>query len=131
MLLENNSKKVIDLIKEIDLLSNVDKIRLAIIIFERPYITINFDIDNIITTLKDILKVLDPEYTKTIINFSKYKNLILLSSKYMELSYKDKERLSVELLFNIFETDFKDDTINNKINNELNVYDYGYSLNIM
>ena len=32
------------------------------------------------------------------------------------------------MLFNIYETDFNDETINNKINNYLFVYDYCYAL---
>ena len=32
------------------------------------------------------------------------------------------------MLFNIYETDFKDKIINKKINNHLYVYDYCYSL---
>ena len=35
------------------------------------------------------------------------------------------------MLFNIFQYDFKNEEINNKINQELNVYDYCYSLNVL
>lgn len=35
------------------------------------------------------------------------------------------------MLFNVFEYDFKNQKINEKINKELNVYDYCYSLNIL
>ena len=48
----------------------------------------------------------------------------------MELSELEKKMFSVELLFNIFEYDFENEDINTKINKELNVYDYCYSLNI-
>lgn len=49
----------------------------------------------------------------------------------MELSLLEKQKLSVELLFNIFQYDFKNEKINTKINQHLNVYDYYYSLNIL
>ena len=42
-----------------------------------------------------------------------------------------KEKFSVEMLFNIFQYDFKNEEINNKINQELNVYDYCYSLDVL
>ena len=49
----------------------------------------------------------------------------------MELSTLEKQKFSVEILFNIFEFDFENLEINNKINNLLNVYDYCYSLNVL
>ena len=49
----------------------------------------------------------------------------------MELSTLEKQKFSVEILFNIFEFDFENLEINNKINNQLNVYDYCYSLNVL
>ena len=73
----------------------------------------------------------DPTYKKTIVNFSKYMSLLLISEKYMELSLEEKKKFSVELLFNIFEYDFKNENINNIINQQLNVYDYCYSLNVL
>ena len=47
----------------------------------------------------------------------------------MELSLLEKQRFSVEMLFNIFQHDFKNEEINTIINRELNVYEYYYSLN--
>ncbi len=73
----------------------------------------------------------DPNSKKVITNFAKYKNLLLISAKYMELSLEEKQKFSVEMLFNIFQYDFKNKEINNKINKQLNVYDYCYSLNIL
>lgn len=35
---------------------------------------------------------------------------------------------SIEMIFNIYENDFKDKIINDKINSHLLVYDYCYSL---
>ena len=49
----------------------------------------------------------------------------------MELSILEKKKFSVEILFNIFQYDFKNEEINTLINKELNVYDYCYSLNVL
>lgn len=112
MLLDNNTKKVIDLLDMYDNLSNIDKIRLAIYLLENKNFDINFNIKDMIILLKEVLNKLDPSYSKTIVNFAKYKNLLFLSAKYLELTEKEKKNFSIEMLFNIFETDFKDKVIN-------------------
>lgn len=131
MLLESNTEKVKCLVDMVDNLNGIDKIRLAIQILENLYFSTEYDIDSFIQLLKEILGQLDPDYNKTITNFAKYKNLLFISAKYMELSLLEKQKFSVEMLFNIFEYDFKNQEINNKINQQLNVYDYCYSLKIL
>lgn len=102
MLLENNTIKVIELMKYVDDLETLDKVRLAIHILENKSFTTEYDINNIITLLKNVLNQLDPNYSKVITNFAKYKNLLLLSSKYMELSYLDKKfNNCIERILNI------------------------------
>jgi len=128
MLLDNNTKKVIDLINMFDDLKNIDKIRLAIYLLENKNFDINFNVKDIIILLKEILNKLDPSYSKTIVNFSKYKHLLFLSAKYLELTDIEKKKFTIEMLFNIYETDFEDKVINREINNHLYVYDYCYSL---
>ncbi|MDO4962621.1 MAG: hypothetical protein Q4E75_00755 [bacterium] len=128
MLLDNNTDKVIDLLDMYDNLSNIDKIRLAIYLLENKNFDINFNIKDMIILLKEVLNKLDPSYSKTIVNFAKYKNLLFLSAKYLELTEKEKKNFSIEMLFNIFETDFKDKVINREINKHLYVYDYCYSI---
>lgn len=128
MLLESNTKKVIDLIHQFDNLSDIDKIRLAIYLLENKNFNVDFNVRDMIILLKQILSILDPSYTKVITNFSKYKHLLFFSAKYLELTEKEKKHFSIEMLFNIYETDFKDKVINNEINNNLLVYDYCYSL---
>ena len=49
----------------------------------------------------------------------------------MELSILEKKNFSAELLVNVFQNDFKNEEINIKINKQLNIYDYCYSLNIL
>lgn len=131
MLLDDNTEKVIDLVEMFDNLKDIDKIRLAIHILEDLGFTSAYDINNFIKLLKNILLILDPESKNVITNFAKYKNLLFISAKYMELSLEKKKKFSVEILFNIFQYDFNNEEINTKINEQLNVYDYCYSLNIL
>ena len=128
MLLDKNTEKVIDLLDMYDNLSNVDKIRLAIYLLENKNFDINFNTKDMIILLKEVLNKLDPSYSKTIVNFAKYKNLLFLSAKYLELTEKEKKNFSIEMLFNIFETDFKNKVINKDINEHLYVYDYCYAI---
>lgn len=131
MLLDNNTEKVIDLVNMFNNLNDIDKVRLAIHLIENLGFTPNYDINNFIKLLKNVLLILDPESKNVIINFAKYKNLLFISAKYMELSIEEKKKFSVEMLFNIFQYDFKNQEINTKINEQLNVYDYCYSLNVL
>ena len=128
MLLENNTKKVIDLIHQFDNLSDIDKVRLAIYLLENKNFSVDFNVRDMIILLKQILNILDPSYTKVITNFSKYKHLLFFSAKYLELTEKEKKHFSIEMIFNIYENDFKDKVINEEINKRLLVYDYSYSI---
>ena len=119
MLLDNNTKKVINLINNFDTLNNIDKLILSIYILENKNFTVNFNTRDIIILLKKVLSKLDPNYRKTIINFSGYKHLLFFSAKYLELSNMEKKNFTVE---------FNDETINNKINNYLLIYDYCYAV---
>ena len=126
MLLDNNTIKVINLLDMFDNLNNIDKIRLAIYILENKNFDTNFNIKDIIILLKEVLTKLDPSYSKVIVNFAKYKHLLFLSAKYLELTEIEKKKFSIEMLFNIYETDFKDKNINKEINKYLYIYDYCY-----
>lgn len=130
MLLDSNTERVMNLIDMIDDLKSIDKIRLAIHLLEESYFSTEYD-ENFIKSLKQVLEILDPESKKVITNFAKYKNLLFISSKNMELSLLEKQRFLVEILFNIFQYNFKNEEINTKINEQLNVYDYCYSLNVL
>ena len=130
MLLDNNTEKVINLIDMFDDLKGIDKTRLAIHLLEESYFSTEYD-ENFIKLLKEVLGILDPDSKKVITNFAKYKNLLFISAEYMELSLLEKQKVSVEMLFNIFQYDFKNEEINTKINQKLNVYDYYYLLNVL
>ncbi len=130
MLLDSNTEKVVNLSLMVDDLKGIDKVRLAIHILEENYFSTKYD-ESFIKLLKKVLEQLDPESKKVITNFAKYKNLLFISAKYMELSLLEKQKFSVEMLFNIFQYNFQNEEINTKINNQLNVYDYCYSLNVL
>ena len=108
MLLESNTKKVIDLIHQFDNLSDIDKVRLAINLLENKNFSVDFNVKDMIILLKQVLSILDPNYTKVITDFSKYKHLLFFSAKYLELTEKEKKHFSIEMIFNIYENDFKD-----------------------
>ncbi len=107
MLLDINTNKVIDLLDLFDNLKNIDKLRLAIYLLENKNFYINFNIKDIIIILKEVLNNLDSNYSKTIVNFAKYKHLLFLSAKYLELTEIEKKKFSIEMLFNIYETTSK------------------------
>ena len=127
MLLDSNTERVMDLVDMVDDLKGIDKIRLAIHLLEEHYFSTKYD-ESFIRLLKEVLEKLDPNSKKVITNFAKYKNLLFISAKYMELSLLEKQKFLVEILFNIFQYDFKNEEINNKINHNLNVYDYCYAI---
>ena len=125
MLLSNNSEKVIKFISDFDDLTNLEKLRLSIHLLESKYI--NFKREDIINLLKKELNKLDN--TKgIIINFIKYKILTFLASRFIELKDTDKLKVIIEMLFNIYETDFNDNSINEEINQNLLIYDLTYEL---
>ena len=130
MLLSDNTYKVLNLLENFNNLNNIDKVRLTVNILENINFRVDYDINNIICLLKDILSKLDSNYNKVIVNFDKHKKLLFLSAKYMELSKIEKKKFSIEMLFNIYETDFNDENINNTINQNLLIFDYVYSLKI-
>ena len=59
MLLDKNSKKVIDLSQKYDNLSDIDKIRLAIYLLENKNFSVDFNVRDMIILLKQILSILD------------------------------------------------------------------------
>ena len=95
---------------------------------ENKNFSVDFNVRDMIILLKQILSTLDSNYTKVITNFSKYKHLLFFAAKYLELTENEKKHFSIEMIFNIYENDFKDKVVNEEINNNLLVYDYCYLL---
>jgi len=85
MLLDDNTEKVIDLLNMYDDLNNIDKIRLAIHLLEDLGFTPTYDFQEIKKFLQEILGIIEHNSKNVIINFSKYKNLLFISAKYIEL----------------------------------------------
>lgn len=129
MLLSYNTKKVIDTMGYVERLNNIDKVRFTIHILENLDFKTKYDVKSLIETMKKVLAKLDPDSIKTITNFAKYENLLLLSSKYMEFHFDEKKKFSIELLFDIYETDFQDNYINKLMNDSLDIYNYAYQVN--
>lgn len=127
MLLDSNTERVMDLVDMVDDLNGIYKIRIAIHLLEEHYFSTKYD-ESFIRLLKEVLEILDPDSKKVITNFARYKNLLFISAKYIELSLLEKQKFLVEIVFNIFQYDFKNEEINNKINYNLNVYDYCYAI---
>lgn len=128
MLLENNSERVINLINTFDSLVDIDKVRLAIYLLDNLKFSCNFDFNQMKKFLEKTLSILDKDYGKIIVNFSRYTNLMLISAKYLEFEETEKKKFIVEILFNIYQNDLKKKSIND-INENINVYDFYYSLN--
>ena len=55
--------------------------------------------------------MISKNYHKTIVNFANYKHLLLFSAKYLELSLEEKKKFTIEMLFNIYETNFNNKNI--------------------
>lgn len=85
MLLENNTERVMNLVDIIDDLNVINKVRLAIHILEENYFSAEYD-ESFMRLLKEVLGILNQDYKKVITNFAKYKNVLFISAKYMELS---------------------------------------------
>ena len=128
MLFGNNTENVIKLTCYFDNLKNVDKIKLSLYLLQNKGFDTEYNISNIITVLNKILCKLDCNYDKNITNFSRYKNLLLLATKYLELSDIEKKKFSVEMLFNIYQTNFDNELLNYEIEQKLDVFDYSYAL---
>ena len=67
--------------------------------------------------------------TEKVINLlDMYENLSDVDKIRLALYLLENKNFSIEMLFNIFETDFKDKVINKEINKHLYVYDYCYAI---
>ncbi len=123
MLFENNSKNVIDLLKNVDYLKEIEKVKLAKNILEYNPTILNDS--KIINVLNYVLSELDS--SKKIVNFSKYVNLNLISARFMELCRLEQKSFIIELLFNIYETNFNNELVNDFINQNLDIYNISYN----
>lgn len=70
MLFINNTENVITLVNIVDKLNGIDKVRLAIYLFENLGLVSNYNIDNFIILFQEILLILNTNYKEKIINFT-------------------------------------------------------------
>ena len=97
MILKNNSKKVIKLVRYYETLEFADKLRLAINIFENDYIKIKSD--KMLDLLKQILRIVDTNYNKYgMINFLEYRHLLLMSAQVMEMTEKEQNMFIYDIM---------------------------------
>ena len=106
MILENNNRKVIQLLMYFSYLNEVDKLKLGINLLESKYLHLDIDKENTIKLLQRLLNVLGGTETTTIVNFSKNGTLTFLASKFMELSDENKNEFIFEMMFNIYKNIF-------------------------
>ena len=106
MVIKFNTIKVVELLRYFRKLNDVDKLRLSIHLLEDKYLHIDINKDNEIKLLEERLIELDSSYRTTIVNFSKYTNLTLLSAKFIDLSKKEQEDFIMEMLENISQNHF-------------------------
>ena len=106
MVLENNNRRVKQLLMYFTYLSEVDKLKLGINLLESKYLHLDIDKENAIKLLQRLLNVLGGADTTTIINFSENGTLTFLASKFMELSDENKNKFIFEIMFNVYRTIF-------------------------
>lgn len=79
----------------------VDRLRLAINIFESDYT--NIKSDKMLELLKQILRIVDTNYNKYgMINFLEYRHLLLMSAQVMEMAEKEQSHFVCEMLADIY-----------------------------
>ena len=101
MIFKNNSEKVIKLVRYYEILEFAAKLRLEINIFESNYIKIKSE--KMLDLLKQILKLVDTNYNKYgMINFLKYRHLLLMSAQVMEMTEKEQSNFVYEILADIY-----------------------------
>ena len=102
MILYFKSIKALELLRCFKNLSHTDKLRLTIHLLENNSLDINAK--NELNMLKNQLTELAESHTTTLVNFSKYQHLTLMSAIFMEISEKDRKIVVLDMINNIFNT---------------------------
>jgi len=79
---KRKEKWYINLVGISDDLNCIDRVRLAIYLLKESYFSTEYD-ENFIKLLKEVLEILNHDSKNVIISFTKYKNLLFISSKYI------------------------------------------------
>lgn len=97
--MENEKVKfLIDLINDMDI---KDKLRLAICISQSKWSGLIYNTDDNYKKIDSMLKEIDEEYRTTLINFSKYKLVMFVMAKLMEMETTGQNQVALYLFNNI------------------------------
>ena len=88
--------RIIDVIKYMD---EKDKLRLAICMNDSVYTNLKYDKKEMLEKFDKRLKEVDEEYRTSIVDFSKYKLVMLTMAKIMELEVEEQNKVAL-VLFN-------------------------------
>ena len=88
--------RIIDVIKYMD---EKDKLRLAICMNDSVYTNLKYDKKEMLEKFDKQLKEIDEEYRTSIVDFSKYKLVMLTMAKIMELDIEEQNKVAL-FLFN-------------------------------
>ena len=89
-------EKIIDVIRYMD---EKDKLRLAICINDSVYTNLKYNKKEMLNKFDKRLKEIDEEYRTSIVDFSKYKLVMLTMANIMELDVEEQNKVAL-LLFN-------------------------------
>lgn len=96
---EDKVKNVIDIIKDMD---TKDKLRLGICLTTSDLANILYNKTEMYEKFDTMLKKVDEEYRTTLINFAKYKLVMLTMAKIMEMEQTERNKIAL-YLFNSIE----------------------------
>ena len=91
-------KYLIDIINNMDI---KDKLRLAICMSQSKWIGLTYNTKENYEKFDNLLKSIDEEYRTTLINFGKYKIVIFVLAKLMEMETTEQNKVALYLFTNI------------------------------
>ena len=95
-------KKVNEVIKIINEMDIKDKLRLAICISQSKWSGLIYNTKDNYEKFDTMLKELDEEYRTTLVNFSKYKFVMLAMASLMEMETTEQNKVVLYLYNNIY-----------------------------
>ena len=95
---ENKVENVINIIKDMNI---KDKLRLGICLSTNYWANILYNKTEMYEKFDTILKEVDEEYRTTLINFSKYKLVMFVMAKIMEMTIEQQNQIVLYLYNNI------------------------------
>lgn len=95
---ENKVKNVINIIKDMEI---KDKLRLWICLSTSDWSNILYNKTEMYEKFDTMLKEVDEEYRTTIINFAKYKLVIFVMAKFMEMEWAEQNKVTLYLFNSI------------------------------